>query len=117
MNFNDVWQMVLSIIGLLPNAFLAAVAIYYVTRRPGPDSVMLAVGTCLLLTMGLFNLVYYQIILANSGYSDPLIPHEMMRIMSTMVYFVAETFLGIGLLFLVKKELKRPSEKFGPPRI
>lgn len=116
MNFNDIWQMVLSIIGLLPNAFLAAVAIFYVARRPGPDSVMLAVGACLLLAMGLFTFIYYQIILANNGFSDPFIPHEMMRIMTTMAYFVAETFMGIGLLFLVKKELKRPWARFGPPQ-
>ena len=117
MNFNDLSQMLLSIIGLLPNAFLAAVAIFYVTRRPGSDSVMLAVGTCLLLALGLFTFVYYQIILADQGYSDPLIPHEMMRIITTMGYFVAETLIGLGLLFLIKKELKRPWERFGPPQL
>ncbi|MEO8591149.1 MAG: hypothetical protein ABI432_17355 [Flavobacteriales bacterium] len=111
-------QLILSALGLLPNIFLAYVGIHYVSRRPGPDSAMLATGTCLLLLLGMFNLVYWQLIMPARGFSNSLIPQEVMSAVITMSYFVAETLIGIGLLLLVKKELRRSKESsFGPPMV
>lgn len=111
------FEMVLSIIGLLPNAFIAGVCLYFVNRRRTPDAVMLAIGGTLMLLLGLFNFVYWRIIVAQSGYSDPIIPHELMSGLTTVAYFVAEVLIGLGLLFLIQRELRRdPESPFGPPR-
>ena len=110
-------EMVLSILGLLPNAFIAGVCLYFVNRRRSPEAVMLAIGGTLMLLLGIFNFVYWRIIVAQSGYSDPIIPHELMSSLTTMAYFVAEVLIGFGLLFLIQRELRRsPEDPFNPPR-
>ena len=110
-------QLMISVIGLLPNAFIAAVCRYYVSKRRTPDAVMLVIGSVLLLLLGIFNFVYWRIIVAQSGISDPIIPHEVMSSMTGVAYFVAEALIGFGLLLLINRELRRePESPFGPPR-
>lgn len=110
-------QLVISIMGLLPNAFIAGVCLYYVSKRRTPDAVMLAIGGSLMLLLGIFNFVYWRIIVAQSGYSDPIVPNELMSSLTGVAYFVAEVLIGFGLLLLINRELRRePESPFGPPR-
>ncbi|HMC96512.1 MAG TPA: hypothetical protein VKG92_02580 [Flavobacteriales bacterium] len=111
-------QLIITLVGLLPNIFMVVVCSYYLRRRPGTDSVMLVIGTGLLLLLGIFNFVYWQIIMPMRGFSATLIPNELMSSFISISYFVAEVLLGLGLLFLINKELRRPREaSFGPPRM
>jgi|GEM_PF-6128891 len=116
MEMMDIPQMLIGILGLLPNAFIAGVCFYYLSRRRSTDSVMLAIGSGLFLLLSLFTFIYWQVIMPARDYSDPIIPHELMSMMISAGYFVSELMIAIGLLFLINKELRRSQESsFGPP--
>lgn len=98
-------QILKNLLFLLPHLLVLIACIYYMAKRAGADSVLMAIGSFL----SLLTSVFYMIILPLywSYGSDAFNTRTTVVSLVGFVGFIGSVMFGIGLLLLIVKQVKK----------